>query len=568
MIYGEEVKTLDISRGLWLTDDLDAVPDGYCANLVNLVATPTGGWEVRPNFIEAANVGQPTLATSAVGTQAESTDYYFTHDLSKAMTSWDLQAVETYHPLILVGTYNSSTLAAVFHFLCKDGTFGNASLAGVGGVPTSIAQYRNRHYVTEFGSSTIFRYDFTVGYSITRTTIQVLPALGSISQIISFRDRIFAFSQRESRVFYSDLATTGGYPESWNSGNNFFDLPDSGAVVREAFVHNDRLYMFTNVGVYQLYASGNPGSWVVMPVTKNIQIQSKGHVALIGESFIYTDMRSVFSYNGGSSIVEIGTPIKASFRAKVNDYALPIEGSVQTYNGPSSANIYPFQNGFILAQHFMSGNPTLARVRVSKYYYYDGSVWSEIQFDSDSTGLNRDHYQLIGTMQRKPAKASTQINKVFDDVIVEARYNASATSLVLKTKTVRLDNTYVNSAIVTNIGLFTKDLNLGEPKVTRIKEFNVRSRTSLADFIVSPYIDGTFSNTVTLANAIAGARLFRGTVETQRGNSIAFSLFAEFSFDATVGSQSLYSYPSFRLNSFNVICNTDTRRAPNQETIT
>ena len=61
MIYGEERKTIPFSKGLWLTDDLDAVPDGFAANLVNLSPNAMGSLEIRPNYIPVSNFSNPTF---------------------------------------------------------------------------------------------------------------------------------------------------------------------------------------------------------------------------------------------------------------------------------------------------------------------------------------------------------------------------------------------------------------------------------------------------------------------------------------------------------------------------
>jgi hypothetical protein len=574
MIYGEELINIDFSSGLWLADDLDAVPDGYCANLVNLVKNGAGGFQLRPNFLPVTNFW------SSINTNISS--LFKHHPLSKFVNSrdatsdtgnnlaaFDLQPVASFHPYLSVFQCTSLGSVSVF-WVCRDNQVTNFSYSG--GLPHKIVQYRDRYYSLELSNSAtsaygqfISRYEFTVGYALTRTLLQTLPV--PAIDLLCFKDRLFAFSAATSRIYYTEQATTGGYPENWNSGNNFFDLPDSGAYIKRAFVLNDRIYIFTNLGVYHLYADGSPAGWRVLSVNSTIRINFHEDVNLIDGAFVYTDRSSVYVYNGSSTNLELGKPIANALNPTVRDYAIPLETSVQTYDGPTAFKFFKYLNGFIFAcYHYSSDGSGLVKSRFNKYYYFDGEVWSELQFDQDLSGANRDHYDLL--LVGGPTPFTTSLTEKYSPYpyLVELRQNSNTTAITVRVKTIRPDNKDMDIInFQTVFGLFTKDYEFRNPNISRFKEGRVNFKTSLSQFTVSPYVDGVFSNTDTVALTTTGQFKRRVPINIQRGNSIAFSV-AGVSNTTTApgGDQSQYVYPAFRINSINVFSNTDTRKTVNQ----
>ena len=138
MIYGEERETIPFSKGLWLTDDLDAVPDGFAANLVNLSPNAMGSLEIRPNYIPVSNFSNPTFTLAnltsfnplyLVGNLAE-----FSSRSSYNWSAHDLQAISSTDPTLVVCRYESGSLSV--YTLTLDGTYyATIGLAGGFGVP-------------------------------------------------------------------------------------------------------------------------------------------------------------------------------------------------------------------------------------------------------------------------------------------------------------------------------------------------------------------------------------------------------------------------------------------------
>jgi hypothetical protein len=575
MIYGEEQKQIDISQGLWLDSDLDCVPEGYCPNLVNLVKNPEGSYELRPNFVGVSDFWSTVAYTLSDAFMINATFPTalagYTGYTSYNHSAFDLQPVNSYAPILAVFEFEAGAAGA--YWMCRDGQVTNMTGYGGTGVPQAFAQYRDRYYTIEktntYGN-VVCRYDFTAGYALTRTALATISGAspGGLCDLVAFRDRLFALQYNSTRIYYTDLATTGGYPESWNSGNNFFDLPDSGANVIRAFIANDRMYIFTTKGVYQLYASGSPSGWQVTPITSDIRIQSYDQVNYVNGVFYYTDKNTVFVYNGSNSIEDIGKPLRGLFRSRFRDYALPVEGAIQVYDGPSAFKFHPYMEGVLMAAYFYTASGgRLEYSRIPKYYYHDGGVWTEVQFDTDLGGSNRGHYDLLLVGRNKSFKTATAESYKLNDVLIELRYNSNTTQVVFKAKTIRRDNQDIDLYnFETKFGIYTKDQEYAFPNVTRFKECRVDVNTSISGLMIIPYIDGTATDTYSPTFSAIGSHKLRTPVGNQRGNSIAISIAGTLNkTTGPSGDQSTYIWPSFRLNRIMPVVNTDTRKLPDQD---
>lgn len=569
MIYGEEQKSIDFSRGLWMADDLDAIPDGYAANLVNLVPDEAGNLEIRPNFLPVINFGTVSFTLSnltGISPDGNVVDNWSINSLNFA--GFALDHTTTSGPSMAIFELEGTTLTCVY--LNRGDTTWTVNMGAVAMLPLAFAQYRDRYYAIEHNGayqSQIWYYNFGIG-AIGRTSVGNVGS-AQLGDLVTFRDRVFAFDTYTSRVYYTELAALGGYPENWNAGANFFDLPDSGAQIRRAFVANDRLYIFTTVGVYQLYASGAPSTWQVLPVTREITVKSRYDVEYIGGVFIITDRQKVYAYNGSNSIQDIGVPIEAALRSQVADYAIPLESSVQKYSGPYNVRFFPYQSGFIMGCYHLTylNAGALQQVRSNKYYYFNGKVWSEIQFDTDLSGSNRGHYDLLVTGKTRRFRTSSTEGIRRDDVLVELRYNSSTTSVITAAKTIRSDNQDIDIGnFETKFALFTKDTEYEFPNMARFKEVRVDLRSSISSVTISPYVDGNFTSSYAPSLGTAGSHKLRVPVTRERGNSISVSISGALNkTTGPGGDQSLHTWPSFRLNRIMPVVNTDTRKLTDQD---
>jgi hypothetical protein len=417
------------------------------------------------------------------------------------------------------------------------------------------------------GVADVYRYAFGAG-TVTPTLVVSLPAL--CKNLVTYKDRIFAFAAQSSRVYYTELATVGGYPDNWNAGANFFDLPDTGAIIQNVFSLNDRLYIFTNRGLYNLFAEGAPSTWQTRLVNTDIKIYDKAHVALVDGVFMFTNTKTVYAYNGGSSIVEVGEPIKYAMNARVRDFDIPISSSVQTYSGPTDFRILPWDQGFLLTLGYHSTTNT--QVRAPKYYYYNGRSWSEVRFDTDLAS-SYQHYELAGVNVGKSKVcniASTTEPAKYSDVFLEIRSDGTSTySFALKA--IRRDNSDIDLANHEfQCAMVTRDTDLNDGvKIARIKEANCHTKSTLTGFTISIYVDGAFSNSYAPVLAASGGTYkHRVPITIQRGTSALLTFLATFNKSSgTGGDQSVYAWPSLKINRLLFKINSDTRNQPTQETL-
>ena len=573
MIYGEEIQRVDFSKGLWLSDSLENVPDGYAANLVNMHVNPVGNLDIRTNYAWlSSSVSCPTGQILETNGSYPGAGY----TLRKTAVCFDLApgGASAYDPIWLGVARNANTPSCVYSWLYATGDMMQVTknAGAIANVPQSVCQYRDRYYVltgtnatAPTGSTTVLRFIFGSS-SITDSTITTI--LSGAHQILTFRDRIFAFSITNQAIYYTDQATVGGYPETWSASNVIY-LPDAGAIVYNAFVHNDRIYMFTNRGVYQLYATGSPSNWSLQPVNPNIKVYQKDSVALVNGTFVYTDTESVYLYTGGTQIIEVGQPIKYAYSAKVVDHSYPISGSATVYSGPSEYRILPYLEGFILALGYhnnTSGATDWKQTRAPKYYYFNGETWSEIQFDYNPG--NYSHYELIGTAKSKAAKVVAGETLNLNDLVYVAELYSG--SYYFFPKSVRHDNSVLQADREFKTGLLLKDTEVGgEMNIARFKQLVAHTKCTLTDINFTPYVDGVACTAYnpTVAAPFNGRKYkHRIPVSIERGTNFNLSVSTTFSpTSGSGGAQTAYYYPSFRIYDIGNYVNTDTTKIPDQE---
>jgi hypothetical protein len=384
--------------------------------------------------------------------------------------------------------------------------------------------------------------------------------------LVVFRDRIFGFAY--DRIFYTELATTGGYPENWNGANNVISMPSLGSRIINAIAHNDRIYIFTTDGVYQLYAIGSPSTWSISLITSTIRIKTRNNVALVRDIFIYTDQHSVYSFNGTSS-QEIGEPIRHALTASNID---PDTFSIRS--GPTGFSIHPYRDGFILALTYTSPSSGSWKYFASPiYYYFNGTSWSRIDFGSVNESI---HTALIGIFKSKTLNVVSGVANKSEDVIVELRTNdLSPLTYDMHVYAVQETNRNMNRApfAVFPIQLTTRQESLTEmvPKFTRLFQVMLNHKNSLrfvAWEVGSPQGDGTVTVVGDqITNMGATADVYTELVnisveELERVDSIYVKIYLSWDVANSILDPTTTQFPSFRINSLMVNCNTDTRLIP------
>ena len=564
-VYGQEYKAIDFSKGLYIKETSDAMPDGYCSSLLNMHININGEAEIRPNFIPTSAQGTTGVLDSNITRTVSSVPAgeYFCSLYHKA---YGLNPVGINDPLVVM-TSQTTAPDGVVRWLKRDGLTGQSFNMSALTFPRELVQYRDRYYSLTVTGVDVSRWTFNAS-TITVTSLQTFPGTEFLNSMVAFRDRLFASGA--NRLYFTDLPISGGYPENWNGANNFISMPALGATIVNMLVHNDRIFIFTTEGVYQLYAIGDPTNWSISLISTNVKVYSKNSVALVRDTFVYTDYNQVYMFNGVSSR-PVGDPIKEAM--KTDGYFLAANDSYVAQPGATGTRIIPYQDGFILAittAEVSGGN--WIEVTLPKYFYFDGATWSEIDFGGD-TGVDI-HFALINVIQDKGARVFTNESPRETDIIVELRSTSLGPitySVVMHS--VRKSNTWTDLALFKPFYtlLITKQTDVQPTAyiLARVHEVVLNLKNALREIsyeVRTDKIGGEGAIAITTAADAVG----RNMVDVIRvRNAIERTATLQVRIRAyminTTYSQVNQPFPSVRINSIMAKINTDTRQIPDRD---
>lgn len=555
-VYGEEFIPVDFSKGLWLSDHASAIPDGYCHRLTNLIINDVGHAEARPMFNRTLNQGISGILESNI-TKIPNTSPPPEWWGSSFIKSWSFSPVGVNDPMIFMQAQTTSP-NATFLWLRDNynstyqNTYADTNCA------EDMTQYRDRFYAINKAGTGVVRWTFGAG-TITFNTLVTLPL--QCNTILAFRDRIFASAN--NRIYFTDRASSGGYPESWNSGNNFISMPSLGSTIMNMIAHNDRIFIFTDRGLYQLSAIGDSSSWSVALVSADIQIFSKNSVALVKDNFVYHDFDNVYITTGLSYPQAIGNPIRAIFRDSVARFENWTEIRVisQTFSG---IRILPWEDGFILtcqAHDSSGGFWNRSGSTYHRHIYFNGSSWSEIEFTNDGDPNNG----AIVNIHKKQRLAVTP-NEPFKkhDIILEIRrVSTSPVTYDIVVYSTRKSQEHMTPLQGWGYVLTTKIITPSPAsRIARIKYGLSKVRLTLGSMQYSLSINGgqqTLNVTQTNTGNYYHSHKFSG-FNVDRSMDFQINIVTNWETISPPGTnQYLLPWPPFRVESLGVMANTDQR---------
>jgi len=361
-VFGEESIPIPLNFGIDPTNG--PASDKYCPKLQNFVLNSDGDLVVRDDVIAVQLAPAFTPRVIAVAT----------NPIPK--NSWE-RDVE-----VFVATGSQTVNSPSLLFCLDDGTTRNVSWVNCNGatpVTTTQAitpargikafcQYKDRYYASNI-TDTIFRVsNFTT--AATPLTITDLVSIAGVNLLLSFKNRIFGIFK--NRIYYTDLPSIGGYPETWNSSLNFLDMPtaDLDLTIYNAIVYKDRIYLFTDRGIYVFFANGAPINWSIQLVSADYPIYHRDSVA-VNKGFIFlTDQTKIVAFNG-VTFKDVTGSLK-------DIYGLQGFGSsgVPRY---VTLKLYAFMEGIII-EHLTYTGAVNYTYSTSRQFYFDLNIWVEFLF--------------------------------------------------------------------------------------------------------------------------------------------------------------------------------------------
>lgn len=284
-IADENVEVFSFQNGLWNADFFggNAPPArGFCDTLDNLYPDESGNLRIRPaidkiNGVTFTSKSSPAFPSPLhVATGTFSTNVPAKNLIADVYSGSGLQVWAMNHG------YTQSGLAPI-------GILNNI---------TGFVEANNYIYVCgSSGPNAVGRIDsITYGpVAISATAIAGAPYLDGM---IYFRGRLFGF--KDSTIYFTEAVSNAApNPETWNTTTNNFVLGSEGTrpKIFQIMSFNDRIFVFTDSGIFVIVVQGSPASWIVKPFdlsvsvrTKECAVQYKGimYIAAIDGVYVFT----------------------------------------------------------------------------------------------------------------------------------------------------------------------------------------------------------------------------------------------------------------------------------------
>jgi len=483
-VQGEEHLLVDISRGLFITPAPDTIPEGGCMQIQNMFKNNRGGWEIRKGIADIT-----TTALSAITLGTKQPDYYaMPEHLYPNAVGFDAIVGAVRAPQFMYNyaiTVNSKMVSNVGVLGAADITDFNLQNQGDSTAWQTACQYKDRYYFCALGAVyrlSGFIYDGT-SPALTNTAVSGAIASGFTNiydkpVIVAYQDRIF--HALGNRISWTDIPTSGGYPEVWTAAN-FLELPTSHAgspSVKNMFHLNGLLYIFTTKGIYALNGRGSSATWRIDFISDTIKIVNKQAVCLSNGVFICTDYRKLYLFNG-TNITTIGDQVQYLF---------------DIYN---CFSVMPFEDGIILSCRYFTTSGGFWTTTtppggstdiwpINRTFYFDGSVWTEIV--TNVIGNSVDFlFGAVGKIKWQGKRQNVSFLIYYDPVLTSygmCYYNRNTFQDTLSATTYSiaalLRSRYISSGVLSTY--------------MKIKKWYVKAFSLLTGFVAKTFVDGAFAN--------------------------------------------------------------------------
>lgn len=394
-IAGEEYYPIAVGQGMYTAELATNIPDGYAAIAYNLVATgdslenrigirrPSVDWkvaEVNPGYIQ---------------TDTDNFNYFcelfpWEGDSSKPAFAWGGRGLSI---PALAG--NSNTLNLVRADGVKDAAFSFMSWPAPGPV-YGICQYNNVIYFAcaGLGVKKITAINWTTP---SLTTVDIASSgTGTLRGLFTFKDRLWGWGTGASahKLYYTDLPTVGGQPETWAFASNVvpFVSPTGYGRIEQVVPLGNKLAVFTSNGFFTLLVEGAPGSWILRMLDSK-SISTSSQCAFESKGIIYyVNTQGVWATNNLTT-------------TKVS---MVIDDQWFLSKGARVHTLVPYEDGMLVSIAKTKITTTLTDARFfdkdnCKIFYskLDPVGWCEWNVNSYDIGTNPEKYAMFWSTTSK-----------------------------------------------------------------------------------------------------------------------------------------------------------------------
>lgn len=201
----------------------------------------------------------------------------------------------------------------------------NASSPSIAADVPFATQYGNVLYFPE-SASTVKKWTGS-------GTASVVASSPSIRQIVAFKDRLWGIGETNtSRIFYTDVPSVGGLPETWNTGTNFIEVGfGDGDQINAIIPIQDRIMIFKNSSIWNLYLAADPADWILRNLTTELGCTSPYAVKMHKNVVYFVNVQGVWSTDG-VAFQEITKSLRSLFKRKAEQFNAQALDSISVWN--------------------------------------------------------------------------------------------------------------------------------------------------------------------------------------------------------------------------------------------
>lgn len=396
-IADEEYFRVAIGQGMYTSELPSNIPDGFSAMAYNMVAT--GDSLENRTGIRRSSVDWKIFEVASGSPSSPNTDKLniiyplFPTRYDSNFPNFGWASAGTVVPTGTAAGNNLNFVRCAGAIAAGDGFMSVAAPAAVFG----ICQYRDTVYFATGGSGVYKITNFN--WSADTITYQSIPssAGGTFYGLFTFKDRLWAY--QDEKLYYTDVAATGGYPETWAFATNVIPFvgPMGAGRIKKVVPLGNKLLVFTMAGLFTLIVEGPPASWILRVLdsksvctTNQCAFESKGIV-------YYINTAGVWATN-------------SLYNTKISGV---IEDQFYLAKGFRTHSIVPYEDGLIISISKLAAANIQQYDSVNCRIFYtklDPVAWTEWNIQTKSTTANALGTRRLCNIYSVTDKVSTYLN--------------------------------------------------------------------------------------------------------------------------------------------------------------
>jgi len=297
-IQGEEYFRVLLGQGMYTAELASNIPDGFSAICYNVVATGDS-LENRPGLRRSSVSWMLFELASGSGKSPDTEKINILYQLNPSIYNSNA-------PAFAWGSGGGTVPENVpFGYrLNLVRSYGDAATGdGFMTVPLpspvlGICQYLDTVYFILQGTG-VYKITAIDWVADTISYVAIPSAAGGVFHgLFPFKDRLWAYQGQY--LYFTDIAATGGYPETWAFTTNRIPFVGSSGIgaIKKVIPLGNKLIVFTSAGLFTLLVEGSPQSWILRQLDSE-SICTTSQCAFESRNIVYyVNTQGVWATNG------------------------------------------------------------------------------------------------------------------------------------------------------------------------------------------------------------------------------------------------------------------------------